>query len=71
MLEGTISGAEGEVEFELTMESPNCGEKNAYFFVEIEDGEPITFQCNATFRGPVLKLIEPVCDYGLVKINTE
>ena len=53
------------------LQSPNCGEKNAYFFVEIEDGEPLSFQVSAKFRGPLVKLIEPVCDFQLLKINTE
>jgi hypothetical protein len=71
VMEGVIQGSAGEIEFEMSMESPNCGEKNAYFFIEIEDGEPLSFQCMATFRGPIVKLTEPVCDYQLVKINTE
>lgn len=25
----------------------------------------------ANFRGPIVKLLEPVVDYGLVKVNTE
>lgn len=70
VIEGVISGSTGHLEFDLSIMSPNCGDKNAYFFVEIEDGEPITFQCMATFKGPIVKLTNPVCDYGLVKINT-
>ena len=30
----------------------------------------MTFQCAATFRGPILRVIEPVIDYGLTKVNT-
>jgi hypothetical protein len=37
----------------------------------VEDGAPVSFQCRATFRGPILKLYEPVLDYGLVKVNTQ
>ena len=43
ILEGTILDNQKELDFFITMESPNCGDKNAYFFVSIEDGEPLTF----------------------------
>jgi hypothetical protein len=36
----------------------------------VEDGAPISFQVRASFKGPTLKVLEPVVDYGLVKINT-
>lgn len=36
----------------------------------MQDGAPISFQLRATFAGPTLKLLEPIVDYGLVKINT-
>jgi hypothetical protein len=52
------------------MTSRKCGEANAFFYIEVQDGAPISFQCRATFRGPTLKLIEPVVDFGLLKINT-
>ena len=42
----------------------------AYFFIEVDDGAPESFSCRANFRGPLIKLIEPVVDYGLVKVNT-
>lgn len=42
----------------------------AYFYIEIEDGSPISFSCQATFRGPLLNLVEPVIDLGLTKVNT-
>lgn len=43
VLEGVIPEEQRHLEFYITLESPNCGEKNAYFFVQIEDGEPLTF----------------------------
>lgn len=43
----------------------------AYFFIEVEDGAPESFQIRANFRGPNLRLVEPIVDYGLVKVNTE
>lgn len=42
----------------------------AYFYVEIEDGAPISFQVNANFRGPIVKFHNPLIDFGLVKVNT-
>ena len=42
----------------------------AYFYIEIEDGSPISFSCQATFRGPIVNLVEPVIDLGLTKVNT-
>lgn len=42
----------------------------AYFYVEIEDGAPISFQVNADFRGPIVKFHNPVIDFGLIKVNT-
>lgn len=42
----------------------------AYFYIEIEDGAPISFQVRADFRGPIIKMHNPVIDFGLVKVNT-
>jgi hypothetical protein len=50
--------------------SSECGEKLAYFYVEVQNGAPISFQCRATFIGPVIKVSHPIVDYGLVKVNT-
>lgn len=60
-----------EIELEVSIKSSECGEKLVYFFIEVEDGSPLSFQCRATFKGPILKLVEPVLDYGLVKVNTQ
>lgn len=61
---------ERQIELEVSISSSECGEKMAYFFIEIDDGEPATFVCKATFRGPILRLVEPIVDYSLTKINT-
>lgn len=42
----------------------------AYFYIEIEDGAPITFQVVTSFKGSIIKCYNPVVDYGLVKVNT-
>lgn len=43
----------------------------AYFFIEIEDGAPVTFQVVCNFRGPIVQCHQPLVDYGLVKVNTQ
>ena len=58
------------IELEITIESTECGTAFAYFYIEIEDGSPASFSCKATFRGPIVNLVEPVVDLGLTKVNT-
>ena len=70
LIEGEIRN-EKEIELEVTFSSSLCGEQMAYFFVEVQDGIPLSFSCRATFRGPILRIVEPVIDYGLVKVNTQ
>jgi len=50
--------------------SRQTGEQAAFFYVEIADGAPISFQVKGSFRGPIIRIIEPVIDFGLVKVNT-
>ena len=42
----------------------------AYFFIEIEDGPPVSFQVVADFMGPLIKCVHPIVDFGLVKVNS-
>jgi hypothetical protein len=42
----------------------------AYFYIEIEDGPPVSFQVQADFMGPNLSLSEACLDVGLSKVNT-
>lgn len=58
------------VDLEISVESSECGRGFAYFYIEIEDGSPVTFSCQADFRGPILNLVEPIVDFGLTKVNT-
>jgi hypothetical protein len=67
-IEGVIK--DNSIEVELTIESSEIGLGLAYFYIEIEDGAPVSFSCQATFRGPILNLVEPVIDLGLTKVNT-
>jgi hypothetical protein len=59
-----------EIEIELTIRSSECGDMSGFFYIEVQDGAPLSFQFRANFKGPTLKLIEPIVDYGLMKINT-
>ena len=43
----------------------------AYFYIEIEDGPPVSFSVQADFRGPIVELLEPVIDFELAKVNTK
>jgi hypothetical protein len=61
---------EDVIDLEVIISSKSCGLKNAYFYVEISDGAPISFQCMANFRGPIVRVVEPIADFGLVKVNT-
>ena len=52
-------------------QSPSRGEAMAYFYLEIEDGAPISFQVVADFTGPLVQCHAPIVDYGLVKVNSK
>lgn len=56
---------------EVKISSTECGDKLAYFYIEVQDGAPISFQCRATFRGPIMKVLNPIVDFGLVKVKTK
>lgn len=58
------------MDLELTVESSEIGMAFAYFYIEIEDGSPVSFSCKANFRGPIVNLVEPIVDLGLTKVNT-
>ena len=58
------------IDLEIIISSSQVGPAIAYFFIEIEDGAPISFSCQADFRGPIMHLEEPVIDVGLAKVNT-
>ena len=55
----------------MELSSEECGKAIAYFYIEIEDGPPVSFSCQADFRGPIVNLVEPVLDLGLAKVNTK
>jgi hypothetical protein len=42
----------------------------AFFYIEIEDGAPCSFQAVCEFMGPIVKCYDPIIDFGLVKVNT-
>lgn len=53
------------------MRSEKRGECIAYFYIEIEDGAPVSFQVKCNFMGPIVKCHQPILDYGLVKVNSQ
>ena len=69
VIEGEIT--QDQVDIDISVMSTECGEGLAYFYIEIEDGPPVSFSCQADFRGPIVNLVEPVVDLGLAKVNTQ
>jgi hypothetical protein len=45
-------------EIEFSFESKNVGKQRAYFLVEVEDGVPMSFMCEANFVGPYVRIVE-------------
>jgi hypothetical protein len=52
------------------VKSPERGECMAFFYIEIEDGAPVSFQVICNFMGPLIMCHNPIVDYGLVKVNS-
>jgi len=42
-IEGIMESSEMELNLELVVQSPDCGDKLAYFYIQIQDGAPISF----------------------------
>lgn len=70
---GVISGeiSVDSIDLEFIIKSEQRGIALAYYYVEIEDGPPISFQCQADFCGPSLESRDPVINIGLSKVNTK
>ena len=68
LVEGQIKG--DSIDLEYVIKSKERGLALAYCYVEIEDGPPISFQCQADFCGPCLENANPVINVGLSKVNT-
>lgn len=43
----------------------------AYFYIEIEDGAPVSFEVRCEFMGPIVRCLTPIIDYSLVKVNSQ
>lgn len=54
----------------IQIKSEECGKAIACFYIEIEDGPPVSFSVQADFRGPIVELLEPVINLELAKVNT-
>ena len=69
MIEGEISS--DKLDFQIQVSSEECGKAIACFYIEIEDGPPVSFSVQADFRGPIVELLEPVVNLELAKVNTQ
>ena len=69
VIEGEVL-EEGASDFEIELSCSECGPAEALFYIEIEDGSPLSFSCQANFRGPIVRLKDTVIDFGLAKVNT-
>ena len=69
MVEGEIST--DQLEFKIEVSSSERGEALACFYIEIEDGPPVSFSVQADFRGPIVELLEPVVNLELAEVNTQ
>jgi hypothetical protein len=70
VMHGVIAASEEDIDLNVYVQSEQRGECMAYFFIEIEDGAPVTFQVVCNFRGPIVLCHQPLVDFGLVKVNT-
>ena len=52
MIEGEIS--KDKLDFQIQVSSEECGKAIACFYIEIEDGPPVSFSVQADFRGPIV-----------------
>ena len=69
MIEGEIST--DQLDLAIQIRSSECGKAIAVFYIEIEDGPPVSFSVQADFRGPIVELLEPVINLELAKVNTQ
>lgn len=70
VIRGFIEPDEPEIELKIQVKSPEVGQGMAYFYIEIEDGAPVSFQVQASFMGPIVKCHNPNIDFGLIKVNS-
>lgn len=70
ILEGVISDSDS-IDMQIIISNNTVGTKaEAYFYLDIEDGSPVSFSCTADFRGPLVTIQDPIIDFGLAKVNT-
>lgn len=71
IINGVIDASEDDINLKIVIHSEERGECMAYFYIEIEDGAPVSFQVVCNFMGPLVKCYQPIIDYGLVKVNSQ
>ena len=70
IIKGVIDAKDEEITLQIMVRSSEIGECKAFFYIEIEDGAPVSFLVVADFIGPFVKCHHPIVDYGLVKVNS-
>lgn len=71
IIHGVVEAGEDEINLKIVVQSHERGECMAYFYIEIEDGAPVSFQVACNFMGAIVRCYQPIVDYGLVKVNTQ
>ena len=71
MINGVVDASEDDINLKIVVKSQQRGECMAYFYIEIEDGAPVSFQVVCNFMGPLVLCHQPIVDYGLVKVNSQ
>jgi hypothetical protein len=76
-IECTLSSTSGsltadtELKLDFNFISKSLGYMIAVFKCIPENGAPIYFQIQGNVKGPQIKIIESICDFGLVRCSTE
>jgi hypothetical protein len=71
IIHGVIDAADSHIDLKIVVSSKDRGDCSAFFYIEIEDGAPVSFQVVCNFMGPIVKCKHPIVDYGLVKVNSQ
>ena len=58
------------MEVQIRANEDCTGKHYASFVIEIKNGMPLAFKVEANFVGPKVIVLEPVVDFGLLKINS-
>ena len=59
------------MEVQIRGDGEALGKQSVKFEIEIENGMPLAFEVEASFIGPKIVVLEPLVDFGLLKINSQ